>query len=67
MDQAGGNRKQSLLIGDTETDVKTARAADVPVVLVSFGPEGAGIERLGPDAMLDHYDDLPDLAARLLS
>lgn len=66
VDQAGGNRMQSLLIGDTETDVKTARAAGVPVVLVSFGPEGAGISRLNPDAMLDHYDDLPELAARLL-
>ena len=67
VDQAGGDRQRSLLIGDTETDVKTARAAAVPVVLVEFGPEGPGIARLKPDAMLSHYADLPGLVARLLA
>lgn len=63
--RAGGDPVRSVLIGDTETDVLTARAAGVPVVLVAFGPEGSGIERLKPDAVLDRYADLPDLAARL--
>ena len=65
--RAGGDPSRALLVGDTETDVKTARAAGVPVVLVAFGPEGQAIERLDPDAMLTHFDDLPDLAGRLLS
>jgi len=64
--RAGGDPARSVLIGDTETDVKTARAAGVPVVLVAFGPEGEGISRLKPDAMLAHYDDLPDLVADLI-
>jgi len=38
----------------------------VPVLLVSFGPEGAGVARLAPAALLDHFDQLPVLAARLL-
>lgn len=63
--RAGGDPARSVLIGDTETDVLTARAAGVPVVLVAFGPEGEGIARLKPDAMLDRYADLPDLAAQL--
>lgn len=63
--QAGGGR--SLLIGDTITDARTARAAGVPVVLVSFGPEGADVARHAPDALLDHFDDLPDLVTRLLA
>lgn len=63
---AGGDPARSILIGDTETDRKTAAAAGVPCVLVSFGPEGPGIARLAPEAMLHRYADLPALAARLL-
>jgi phosphoglycolate phosphatase len=63
---AGGEPGRSILIGDTVTDRDTARAAGVPVVLVAFGPEGAGVARLAPDALLAHYDDLPDLAAQFL-
>ncbi len=59
--RAGGVVAASVLIGDTETDALTARAAGVPVALVTFGPEGRGIERLVPNALLDSYSDLPDL------
>ncbi|MDO5632611.1 MAG: HAD-IA family hydrolase [Paracoccus sp. (in: a-proteobacteria)] len=57
----------SFLVGDTETDRKTAAAAGVPVALVTFGPEGEAIKRLAPDALLHHFDDLPDLAADWLA
>ncbi len=60
--RAGGNPSQSFLLGDTVMDVRTGAAAGVRVALVSFGPEGPGIARLRPDAMLDHFDDLPALA-----
>ncbi|NND23041.1 MAG: HAD-IA family hydrolase [Silicimonas sp.] len=63
--RAGGDPARSVLIGDTETDVLTARAAGVPIVLVTFGPEGPDIARLKPDALLEGYADLPDLAGRL--
>jgi phosphoglycolate phosphatase len=65
--RAGGNVARSMLVGDTETDRKTGLAAAVPVALVTFGPEGQGVARLNPEALLHHYDDLPDLVARLLS
>lgn len=64
--EAGGQSDRSILIGDTETDRRTARAAGVASVLVTFGPEGAAIERLKPEALLDAYGDLPALAERLL-
>ena len=64
--RAGGLVARSMLIGDTETDRKTGHAAGVPVVLVTFGPEGDGVARLQPDALLHHFDDLPRLAADLL-
>jgi phosphoglycolate phosphatase len=65
--QAGGDPARAILIGDTDTDRRTARAAGVPCVLVSFGPEGHGIARLSPEAMLHGYGDLPALAAQLLA
>ncbi|HML29604.1 MAG TPA: HAD-IA family hydrolase, partial [Hyphomicrobium sp.] len=34
---AGGHPGKSIMIGDSETDIKTAKAAQVPVVAVSFG------------------------------
>lgn len=65
--RAGGTLTRSILIGDTQTDRDTARAAGVPIVLVTFGPEGHSITRLQPDALLHHYADLPTLAERLIS
>lgn len=62
---SGGAVDQSFLVGDTVTDVATARAAGRPVALVTFGPEGRGVERLGPDALLDAFADLPGMAAGL--
>ena len=64
--RAGGVVARSMLIGDTETDRQTGRAVGVPVALVTFGPEGAGVARLQPEALLHHFDDLPELAQRLL-
>lgn len=66
VERAGGEPGRSFLLGDTETDVATARAAGVPVALVTFGPEGRGIARLNPEALLDAYSDLPALAERLV-
>ena len=63
VERAGGEVARSCLIGDTETDRKTAAAAGVRVALVSFGPEGEAIGRLAPDALLHHFDDLPALVA----
>lgn len=64
--RAGGDVSRSLLVGDTVTDRDTGRAAGVPVVLVSFGPGGPGAEALEPDALLPHYDDLPQIVTRLI-
>jgi phosphoglycolate phosphatase len=64
VDRVGGSR--SMLVGDTVTDRQTGLAAGVPVALVTFGPEGQGVTRLQPEALLDHYDDLAGLVARLI-
>jgi phosphoglycolate phosphatase len=63
---AGGAVEQSMLIGDTETDRNTGLAAGIPVALVTFGPEGKGVARLKPEALLDDFVDLPALAEKIL-
>ena len=64
--RAGGDPARSLLVGDTETDEKTARAAGVPVIFVEFGPEGPDIARLKPDAMLPDYGSLSAVVQELI-
>lgn len=66
VEQAGGEISRSILIGDTITDRDTARGAGVPIVLVGFGPSGEAVSALKPDALLDHYQDLPDLIDELI-
>ncbi len=64
--RAGGAAGRSMMVGDTETDRETARAAGAPCALVTWGPEGAGVARLAPEALLERLADLPALAERLL-
>jgi phosphoglycolate phosphatase len=58
VERAGGVLATSLLVGDTETDRLTARAAGVPCVLVTFGPEGPAMAALAPEALVDDYAGL---------
>lgn len=47
----------SLLIGDSETDVLTARAAGVPIVGVTFGYTPRPIAEFNPNSLVDHFDE----------
>lgn len=60
--RAGGEVGRSFLVGDTITDRDTARNAGVRVALIGFGPEGPGVARLAPDAILGSFAELPGLA-----
>jgi phosphoglycolate phosphatase len=64
--RAGGDPAMTCLIGDTDTDRKTARNAGVPCVLVTFGPAGGDMAALEPEALLDNYADLPAIITDLL-
>ena len=64
--QAGGDVRRSLLVGDTATDRNTARAAGVPSVLVTFGPDGRSVEGLEPEALLEDYDALAGVVRALI-
>ncbi|WP_137699922.1 HAD-IA family hydrolase [Marimonas lutisalis] len=62
----GGDPARCLLVGDSDTDRNTARAAGVPSVLVTFGPSGEDMAALEPEALIDAFEELPDVVERLL-
>ncbi len=54
--------EKSLMVGDSESDVKAARAAGFQVVCVSYGyNHGRDINETNPDAVIDSIIDLPTL------
>ena len=63
---AGGQVAQSFLVGDTETDRATARAAGVACVLVTFGPDGDAVKAMEPEALLPSYADLARVTRELI-
>ena len=56
VDRAGGGR--AVFVGDSITDVDTARAAALPVIAVSFGFSDRPAATLGADLVIDHFDAL---------
>lgn len=56
---AGGQPQRAIMIGDSGTDIRTARAADVPVVAVDFGYTEQPITELKPDGVISHFAELP--------
>lgn len=64
--RAGGDPAQCCLVGDTNTDRKTAAAAGVPCILVTFGPSGEDMAALNPEALLHDYAHLPALVPTLI-
>ena len=54
----GAPPRETLYIGDSETDVATARAAGVPVMLVRHGYTSRKASQLGADAVIDSLADI---------
>jgi phosphoglycolate phosphatase len=57
---AGGETHPAIMIGDSRTDVDTARAAGLPVIGVSFGYTETPMAELKPDRVIDHFDALTE-------
>jgi phosphoglycolate phosphatase len=49
----------AVMIGDSITDLNTARAAGVPVILMSYGYTPVPAVELGADRVLDDFAQLP--------
>jgi phosphoglycolate phosphatase len=64
--RAGGLLGRSVMVGDSPTDIATARAAHVPVVGVTFGYTPVAPAELGADVLISHFDDLEAALGALL-
>jgi len=65
--RVGGSRADAIMIGDSRTDIDTARAAGIPVIAVDFGYTDTPIAELGPDRIISHFDDLWEAVASIRS
>jgi phosphoglycolate phosphatase len=63
--RAGGDPRRAVMVGDSATDIDTAKNAGVPVVAVDFGYTPIHVSELGPDRVISHYDALWDAVAEL--
>jgi phosphoglycolate phosphatase len=55
----GASRDRAVMIGDSITDLSTARAAGAPCILMSYGYTPVPAAELGGDLVLDDFRQLP--------
>lgn len=58
IEMAGGNSQHAIMIGDSLTDITTAKSANIPVIAVPFGYTDVPVELLEPDMVIQHFDAL---------
>lgn len=62
---AGGQSQAAIMIGDSKTDIETARNAQIPVIGVDFGYTDLPMSALAPDKIMSNYSQLLALTAEL--
>lgn len=55
---ASGDPSCAVMIGDSRTDIDTAKAAGIPVVAVDFGYTDQHVSAFEPSFVISHYDEL---------
>jgi len=63
--RAGGKPSHAIMVGDSETDVRTSRAAAIPVVAVDFGYSEVPIATFNPDSIIGSFAELPTAIAEI--
>lgn len=58
VERAGGTIERAIMVGDSATDIDTARAAGIPVVAVDFGYTPVPVYTLGPDSVIGSFGEL---------
>jgi phosphoglycolate phosphatase len=66
IEAAGGDPARAVMIGDSRTDIATAKAAGIPTICVPFGYTDVAIETLEPDLVIQHFDALPAAVRQVL-
>ncbi|XSG81152.1 MAG: HAD-IA family hydrolase [Methyloligella sp. ZOD6] len=66
---AGGAPERAVMIGDSDVDIRTAKAAGIPSIAVRFGYGAAdSLLAMAPEAIIDGYDALiPELRKILMA
>ena len=67
IDACGGDVANTMLIGDSAADADTAKALNIPCLIVTFGYTKIPPGQLGGTQTIDHFHQIPDLAAQLLT
>ena len=65
--RAGGDISLAVMVGDSNIDIATARAAEVPVVAVDYGYTDRPVAELGPDRVIRTLSELPAAISSLLA
>jgi phosphoglycolate phosphatase len=63
---ANGNPKRAIMVGDSDVDISTAKAAKIPVIGVTFGYTHIPVPDLNPDAVIDDYSEFRSAAEAIL-
>jgi len=65
---AGAAPDLAVMIGDSKTDIDTAKAAGIPVIAVDFGFTDRHVREFEPSKVISSFDELtPDLTDRLIA
>jgi phosphoglycolate phosphatase len=66
IEEMGGEGSGAVMIGDSGTDVATARAANVPSIVLTYGYSPEPVETLGADRVTGDFREIPRLVKELL-
>lgn len=67
IERIGGDASRAIMVGDSGTDIETAKAAGIPVVAVDFGYTDRPVATFEPSIVISSFDELDlALAMRLL-
>ena len=58
--KAAGGAEPVLYVGDSEVDIATGVAAEIPVIALTYGYTKTSLEGLGADRLIDSFAELPD-------
>jgi phosphoglycolate phosphatase len=64
--RADGASTGVVMVGDSLTDIATARAAQIPVIAVDFGYSDTPIATLAPDRIVSRFADIPEAVFALV-
>ena len=59
MARAGLQSGPAVMVGDSITDIATARAAGIPIIAVDFGYSVTPVSELSPDRVVSSFAELP--------